>query len=56
MPGNGTCYSRADSRAEVDNSFQIERTAGIELVGEHIDCEPKFCLSSNFSCFKIFKR
>ena len=56
MPGNGTCYSRADSRAEVKNFIWIERKPDIELVGGHINCDPKFYLSLNYPSFKIFNR
>ena len=56
MPGNGTRYSRADSRTEVKNFIWKERKPDIELVGEHINCDPKFCLSLKIPCFKNFNR
>ena len=54
MPGNGTRYSRADSRAEVKNFIWIERKPDIELVGGHIEAvvrkgaDPK---SSSLFCY-----
>ena len=49
MPWNGTRYSKADSRSEVDNFIWKEKKPDIKLVGGHIMCRT-LTVTQNFAC------
>ena len=53
MPGNGTRYSRADSRAEVSIFIHIKRKPDIQLVGQHIYFNLNSLQTKNFRAQKI---